>query len=349
VGGNGQGKTNLVEAVAYLATLSSHRAATAAPLVRRGAASAHIRAKAVRGDRSVRVEVEIAPGKAARARLGKAKVRPSALLGVVKAVAFVPEDVGLVKGGPELRRRYLDELLVQLRPSLAGVIADYERVSRQRTALLRSMGELTGGERQAAEAGLDVWDQRAAELGGRLTADRMALAADLAPAVAEAYGQIADGAEASLEYVPSVDLPRRPTADQATAALAAALLEGRRREVQRGAALAGPQREDLAFGIDGTAARGYASHGESWSLALAARVGAYRLIEQDAGDAPVLILDDVFAELDTPRREALAALVAEAEQVLVTAAVREDVPDGLGASWRRVRDGTVVREDAAGA
>jgi DNA replication and repair protein RecF len=253
----------------------------------------------------------------------------------------VPEDVALVKAGPDLRRRYLDELLVQLRPSLAGVMADYDRVLRQRTALLKSLGPPGAGAGSQAADALDVWDERAAQLGGRLTADRMALAADLAPKVAEAYAEVSGGGEAESRYVPSVELPARPSAAAAVGALAAALAEGRRREIERGTALAGPQREDLSLSLAGLPARGYASHGESWSLALALRVAAFRLMRQDAGDDPILILDDVFAELDGPRRAALAGLVEGVEQVLVTAAVDDDVPAGLVDSWRRVEGGAV--------
>jgi DNA replication and repair protein RecF len=345
VGGNGQGKTNLVEAVAYLATLSSHRVATTAPLVRHGAERAQIRAKLVRGDRAVVVDVELTPGRAVTARLGKTKVKAAAILGVTRVVAFVPEDLSLVKGGPETRRRYLDELLVQLRPGMAGVLADYDRVTRQRTALLKTLGARGGGD--AALAALDVWDERAAALGGRVTASRMALAADLAPLVAEVYGEIAGDGSATLAYEPSVEVPARPTVEEATAALARTMSTGRVKEIERGAPLAGPQREDVALGLRGLPARGYASHGESWSLALALRIGSFRLMRQDVEDDPILILDDVFAELDEARREAVTHLVDGVEQVLVTAAVPTDVPDGLSAVRYRL-DGGLISADGAG-
>jgi DNA replication and repair protein RecF len=340
VGGNGQGKTNLLEAVAYLATLSSHRASTVAPLIRRGAEKAQIRAKLVRGERAVLVDVELAAGRAVRARVGKAKTKPAELFGLAKAVAFFPEDLALVKGGPDLRRRYLDDLLRQLRPALAGTMADYERVSRQRAALLKELA------RPGADPGpLGVWDEQAARLGGRITANRMALAADLGPLVAQAYSALAGGGEPTLRYAPSVDVGAKPSAGEVESALAEAMAANRDREIARGAGLFGPHREDLELGIWGFPARGYASHGESWSLALALKLGAFELMRRDAGDDPLLILDDVFAELDASRRAALAQLVEGAEQVLVTAAVAGDVPAGLTGRWFAVEDGRVEERE----
>ncbi|MDR2347767.1 MAG: DNA replication/repair protein RecF [Bifidobacteriaceae bacterium] len=347
--GNGQGKTNLVEAVSYLATLSSHRVATTAPLIRRGAARAQIRAKLVRGDRSVLVDLELAPGQAARARVGKAKVKPAALLGVVKAVAFVPEDLSLVKGGPDERRRYLDEILLQLRPSLAGLMADYDRVSHQRAALLKSLAQAGAEAQTEAAPALDVWDQKAAELGGRLTANRMALTADLAPLVADAYSALASGGTAAMAYKPSVDLPAKPSAEAASAALLAAMAAARAKEIERGVGLAGPHRDDLLLELGGLPARGYASHGESWSLALGLRLAAFQLMRQDQGDDPVLILDDVFAELDSQRRQAVEALVQGVEQVLITAAVEADVPPGLTDRWYRLEGGQLLPADGEAA
>jgi DNA replication and repair protein RecF len=341
VGGNGQGKTNLVEAVAYLATLSSHRVASTAPLVRQGAGRAQLKAKLVRGARSVLVELELAAGQAAKARIGRSKVKPSALLGVAKAVAFAPEDLALVKGGPSERRRYLDEILQQLRPSLARVMADYDKVAHQRAALLKSLGQLGPQAWAQAAPTLDVWDLKAAELGGRLVASRMRLAADLAPRVAGAYSQLAAGGEAALAYKPSVDLPERPSPDQAAAALASAMAGGRAKEIERGAGLAGPHRDDLELALNGLPARGYASHGESWSLALALRLGSFELMRQEAGDDPILILDDVFAELDSSRRQAVGTLVGGVEQVLVTAAVAADVPAGLAGRWYALEGGQI--------
>ncbi|MDR2252340.1 MAG: DNA replication/repair protein RecF, partial [Bifidobacteriaceae bacterium] len=341
VGRNGQGKTNLVEAVAYLATLASHRATTTAPLVRQGAASANIRAKLVRGERAALIALELVPGKSSRAHLGKAKVKPTALLGLAKAVAFAPEDLALVKGGPELRRRYLDELLVQMRPALAGVMADWERVNHQRAALLKSLAPLRGEERERVGQELVYWQEEAARLGGRLTANRMALADDLAPLVAASYGRVAGEGWVDVDYEPTVAVTGRPEADQVAEALLRAMRAGQTREIERGASLFGPHREDLALTLNGLPAKGYASHGESWSLALALKLGAFELMRRDADDDPILILDDVFAELDADRREGLAKLVDGVEQVLVTAAVRGDVPEGLTGRWYRVAEGRV--------
>jgi DNA replication and repair protein RecF len=345
VGGNGQGKTNLVEAVAYLATLSSHRVATNLPLVRQGEDRALIKVKLVRGERSVVVTLEIRPGKSNRAFLGRAAVKPTALLGVTRAVSFVPEDLELVKAGPDHRRRYLDQLLVQIRPSLAGVIADYDKVNHQRSALLKSLGALNRVERQHSMDSLEVWNQQAAQLGGRVTASRMALVADLFPLVARVYEELSGQGSAELAYNPSVDLAGRPTPEVAGEAYLEAMDRLRSKEMERGATLVGPHREDLQLTLGGFPARGYASHGESWSLALALRLGAFQVIRQDCGDDPILILDDVFAELDANRRQALAQAVDGAEQVLVTAAVKNDVPSGLTTNWHHFQDGRVTASE----
>ncbi|MDR1824823.1 MAG: DNA replication/repair protein RecF [Bifidobacteriaceae bacterium] len=359
LGANGQGKTNLVEAVAYLATLSSHRVASDAALVRQGADRSVVRAKVVRGDRALLIDLEIVPGKANRVRLGRAPVkRASDLLGLVKVVRFVPEDLSLVKGGPDERRRFLDELLVQFTPGVAGVLADYERVVKQRSALLKSAAKLTGRSREAALGSLEVWDDKAAELGGRITAARLGLVERLRGTVPPAYGAVAaaDGAVTRLTYQARVELPAGQAAGDAaaasggsglaaqiTAVLKAAMTSGRSQEIERGLTLWGPHRDDLALELNGLPARGYASHGESWSLALALRLGSYELLRRDLEGDPILILDDVFAELDTKRRSALAQLTAGAEQVLVTAAVAQDVPAELVGAVYRVAGGEVTR------
>ncbi|MDR2373910.1 MAG: DNA replication/repair protein RecF [Bifidobacteriaceae bacterium] len=342
-GPNGQGKTNLVEAVAYLATLSSHRTAADQALVRQGAAKAIIRARLARGRRAASVSLEIRPGQANRALLGRAKVKPSALLGVTRAVAFVPEDLALVKGGPELRRRLLDELAVQLRPSLAKVLADYDKVIRQRSALLKRLAALPAQARREQSEELEVWDGPAAALGAAIMAQRLRLTAALAGPVADFYGRLASGGEAAVEYRPSVAVS--DDVAQIEGSLREAMAAARQREIERGATLHGPHREDLVLALNGLPARGYASHGESWSLALALRLGSFAVIRAELGDDPILILDDVFAELDSQRRQALTGLVEGVEQVLVTAAVREDVPAGLTDRWHTVADGRVTRDE----
>lgn len=353
VGPNGQGKTNLVEALGYVATLGSHRVATDAPLVRAGAERAVVRVAVDRGGRSTLVELEIVPGRANRARLNRAPVpRPREVLGTLRTVLFAPEDLGLVKGEPDARRRFLDELLVALAPRLAGVRADYDRVLRQRNALLKSAGATRATRRGTADLPtLDVWDGHLAAAGAELVAARLHLVRRLAPFVAEAYRQVSDAqGDAVIGYrwsltgpVPD-DVPRR---DELAEALRADLARGRGQEIERGTTLTGPHRDDLVLTLGDLPARGYASHGESWSYALALRLASWYLLRGDGQDPdpaqePVLVLDDVFAELDTGRRRRLAELVAGAEQVLVTAAVDDDVPAELKGARLTVRDGEVL-------
>jgi DNA replication and repair protein RecF len=361
VGPNGQGKTNLVEAVGYLATLGSHRVAQDAPLVRLGAERAVVRGQVVRDDRSLLVEVEITPGRANRARVNRSPVpRPREVLGILRSVLFAPEDLALVKGDPAERRRFLDDLLVLRAPRYAGVRSDYDRVLRQRNALLKSAGAARQG-RAAPEdlATLDVWDSHLATAGAELLAGRLELVEGLRPLVAAAYSSVAESGTgtvtgpAELAYRSSVDGDGRPPTSESLpdrAGLAETILRAlsdvRRQELDRGISLVGPHRDELVLTLGPMPAKGYASHGESWSFALALRLAAYDLLrgETDAGGEPVLVLDDVFAELDVRRRARLATLVSGAEQVLVTAAVPGDVPaelrgarvDVLGAEVRRV-------------
>jgi DNA replication and repair protein RecF len=442
LGPNGEGKTNLVEAAAYVATLGSHRVATDAPLVRSGAERAILRAAVTSGDRDSLVEIEINPGRANRARLNRAPVtRPRQVLGVLRTVLFAPEDLALVKGDPEQRRRFLDDLLVASAPRYAGVRADYERVLRQRTALLKSLrghpGRAgrsgarayahAGAPREAAPGGtghnvegqnglsqdgtdrdgagrdgtdrdgagrdgtgrdgtgrdgagrdgtgtgqdraprngrpvlagpaartLDVWDEHLATAGAELLAARIALTATLRPLVARSYSAVAGAGavEAGISYRQSLRMPgpsgtaepAEPTADAARLAdgLREALAAARGEELERGVCLVGPHRDDLELRIGDLPARGYASHGESWSMALALRLSAFDAL-RGGGEDPVLLLDDVFAELDTGRRERLAGLVAGAEQVLVTAAVPADVPAALHGARFDVGGGRVTR------
>jgi len=344
VGPNGVGKTNLLEALGYVATLDSHRVATDAPLVRAGAASAVIRCLIVHDGRELQVELEIVPGKANRARLGRSPVRRARdVLGALRMVLFAPEDLELVRGDPAERRRYLDDLLVARQPRFAGVRADYDRVVKQRNALLRTayLTRKTGGTRGGGDLStLDVWDAHLARHGAELLAGRLDLAAALAPHVAKAYDAVAAGrGAAGIAYRSTV-----PTADSDRSGLEQALLtalaEGRQSEVERGVTLTGPHRDDLTLTLGALPAKGYASHGESWSYALALRLAAYDLLRAD-GIEPVLALDDVFAELDAGRRERLADLVGGASQLLVTCAVPEDVPSSLRGARYVVGEGTV--------
>jgi DNA replication and repair protein RecF len=351
VGRNGQGKTNLVEAVDYVARLSSHRVASDAPLVRHGADQAVIRAAVVRDGREALLEIEINPGRSNRARINRAPLpRAREMLGLVRTVLFSPEDLTLVKGDPSDRRRFLDDLLVLRAPRYAGVRADYDRVLRQRNALLKNARDRGGrrGPDEHFDSTLEVWNQQLATLGAELLTARLVLVDDLGPLVGRAYEAVARGAgrdDATLTYRPSFELPE--TRDRAVVreALLAELEHRKADEVQRGVSLVGPHRDELHLDLGPLPVKGYASHGESWSFALALRLASYDLLRSE-GDDPILILDDVFAELDTERRERLAELVAGAEQVLVTAAVAADVPAALHGRRIDVVDGKVaVRAD----
>ncbi|MBG6101424.1 DNA replication/repair protein RecF [Micromonospora vinacea] len=347
IGANGVGKTNLVEALGYVATLDSHRVATDAPLVRMGATSAVIRCAVVHDGRELLVELEIVPGKANRARLGRSPARRARdVLGALRLVLFAPEDLELVRGDPAERRRYLDDLLVNRQPRYAGVRADYERVVKQRNALLRTayLARKTGGSRGGDLGTLAVWDTHLAQHGAELLAGRLELVAALTPHVAKAYDAVAAGrGAAGITYRPSIELAE-PTTDRAVLAeaLTAALAASRSAEIERGTTLVGPHRDELALSLGPLPAKGYASHGESWSFALALRLAGYDLLRAD-GIEPVLVLDDVFAELDTGRRERLAELVGGASQLLVTCAVDDDVPAALRGTRYQVGEGTVRR------
>ncbi|MFG3554093.1 DNA replication/repair protein RecF [Micromonospora sp. NPDC047557] len=347
IGANGVGKTNLVEALGYVATLDSHRVATDAPLVRMGATSAVIRCAVVHDGRELLVELEIVPGRANRARLGRSPARRARdVLGALRLVLFAPEDLELVRGDPAERRRYLDDLLVNRQPRYAGVRADYDRVVKQRNALLRTayLARKTGGSRGGDLGTLAVWDTHLAQHGAELLAGRLELVAALTPHVAKAYDAVAAGrGAAGIAYRPSIELAE-PTTDRATLAeaLTTALAASRTAEIERGTTLVGPHRDELALSLGPLPAKGYASHGESWSFALALRLAGYDLLRAD-GIEPVLVLDDVFAELDTGRRERLAELVGGASQLLVTCAVDDDVPAALRGTRYQVGEGTVRR------
>ena len=346
VGPNGFGKTNLVEALWYCATLGSHRVATDAPLIRAGSERAIVSTIVVSEGRELAVDLEITAGRANKGRLNRSPVRSTReILGAVRAVLFAPEDLTLVRGDPGERRRYLDELATVRRPRIAAIRADYDKVLRQRTALLKSA---TGG-RYRADPGLletlDVWDGHLAAHGAELMAARLELVNQLAPEVEKAYQLLAPASRpAAIAYRASIDLPE---GSSDTDALAAALLEelARRRsaELERGMCLVGPHRDDLELRLGEQPAKGFASHGESWSMALSLRLASYELLRAE-GSEPVLILDDVFAELDNSRRRALAGVAAGAEQVLITAAVGEDIP----VDWDATRIGITLSDDDTG-
>jgi DNA replication and repair protein RecF len=350
VGANGIGKTNIVEAIGYLASLSSHRVSSDAPLVRFGSGQALVRARVVRGQQTTSLELELNPGKANRARINRANpVRAREILGILRTVLFAPEDLALVKGDPSNRRRFLDELLTSLVPHHAATRSDYERVLKQRNALLKS-ARAAGRFTSAHEATLEVWDHHLAEAGAGLVKARLELVQLLQPRIDKAYAALTDGSKAAraiyrstLESQLSDDGEPEDSVpgdtglagldlEQLRERYLEALRRQRRREVERGISLVGPHRDELELWLGQAPAKGYASHGETWSLALALRLASYYVLCEDGqgpGATPVLILDDVFAELDNQRRDKLAGIVAGAEQVLVTAAVAEDIPAAL--------------------
>jgi DNA replication and repair protein RecF len=360
VGRNGQGKTNLVEAVDFVARLGSHRVAGDAPLVRAGAEHAVVRLAVVRDGREAVLEVQINPGRSNRARFDRSPLpRSRDLLGLLRTVLFSPEDLALVKGDPAERRRFLDDLLVQRAPRFAGVRSDYDRVLKQRNSLLKTarLGGRSGGG-QSALSTLSVWDAHLASSGSELLTARLRLVDELRPHLARAYDAVAgdehtEASQVRAVYKPSFELPGAatppdgpaggPSYDRGVVGEALLAEVGRRRdeEVERGISLVGPHRDDLVLTLGTLPVKGYASHGESWSTALALRLASYDLLRA-GGDDPILILDDVFAELDVDRRDRLAELVAGAEQVLVTAAVPDDVPAALAGVRLDVVDGKVL-------
>ncbi|MDE9365381.1 DNA replication/repair protein RecF [Luteipulveratus sp. YIM 133132] len=365
VGLNGQGKTNLVEAAGYVAGLSSHRVSQDAPLVRAGAQQAIIRAAVVRDGREQLVELEINPGRANRARLGRSPLtRPRDVLGTVRTVLFAPEDLALVKGDPSERRRFLDELLIARQPRWAAARSDYDKILKQRNALLKSaMPVLRKGSRRRTDRDpeeveralhtLEVWNGHLAEVGSSLLYARLRLLRDLLPYLAKAYDEVSAGRGAAQatyrsslheEVATQIAGGDVPEQDALLQAMHASFEQVREQEVERGVTLVGPHRDDLVLQLGDLPAKGYASHGESWSFALGLRLAAFQLLRSDLGTDPVLVLDDVFAELDAGRRERLAAMVGDAEQVLVTAAVADDVPATLTGRTFHVTLGEVSRE-----
>ncbi len=348
VGSNGQGKTNLVEAIGYVATLGSHRVSSDTPLVRQGSPRAIISAKVVRDGRDMVVDLEINPGRANRARVNRGSAgRPRDVLGILRTVLFAPEDLALVKGDPGERRRFLDELLVARAPRMAGVRSDYERVLKQRNALLKSASARMRQRAAPDLSTLEVWDSHLAETGAELLAARLDLVEELRPLIARSYAGLTESGGPAVPTYRSSAVPEgqdiardRP---QLVDILREAMTEARDRELQRGVSLVGPHRDELHLQLGDLPAKGYASQGESWSYALSFKLAAFELLRGD-GDDPVLILDDVFAELDAERRRRLAERVRDAEQVLVTAAVGEDIPKELDGARFGVRAGVVESE-----
>lgn len=356
VGSNGQGKTNLVEALGYLSTLGSHRVSADHALIRSGQESAIVRARLSHDDREVLAEVQINRAGANRAQINRSAIKTRELPRYFSSVLFAPEDLALVRGEPSGRRRFLDELLILRAPRMSAVISDYERVLRQRNTLLKSARNARGDL-----STLDIWDERLVTLGSEIIIARSWLVDELDPEVTRSYASIA-GADhaaglssrlsifaASIEEDTPDATAMRPgtlALDVVAADFRSALARLRRAELDRGITLAGPHRDDLVLELNGLPARGYASHGESWSFALAIKLASATVLrrESSTGD-PVLILDDVFAELDESRRGRLASAVADFEQVLITAAVFNDVPNELASNTVRIQGGKVVGDE----
>lgn len=348
-GRNGYGKTNIVEAIGYLAHLGSHRVSQDAPLVRHTKPTARISATAVQDDRELTVHMLLAAKGKNQAQINRTRLQsPREALGVVRSVLFSPEDLALVRGEPAERRRYLDDILISRQPRIAGVRADYDKVLRQRNGLLKQAWQSLKrgyGADEGALSTLDVWDAQLAWLGAQLLAARLELTAELQNLVAQHYAAIApESRPASLEYRSSVDISalmadsqladasnQVPDVELLEAALLAGLAQMRDKEIERGQSLCGPHRDDLALLLGEYPAKGFASHGETWSFALSLRLAEFSILRARGSD-PILILDDVFAELDARRREHLVHAVQGVEQVLITAAVGDDLPENLDAN-----------------
>jgi len=361
VGSNGQGKTNLVEALGFLSTLGSHRVSTDHAMIRQGRDSAIVRARLENGDRQILAEVQINRTGANRAQINRSAIKTRELPRYFSSVLFAPEDLALVRGEPSGRRRFMDELLVLRTPRMSGVMSDYERVLKQRNTLLKSARAVRNPDLTT----LDIWNERLVAFGSEIIEARGALIAELQPEVSAAYAAIA-GEEQSATLASflsirsqSTDDADEPSADATsrapiTAAEAAVDFENslarlRRAELERGLTLSGPHRDDLVLTLNDMPARGYASHGESWSFALSLKLAAATVLrrESQSGD-PVLVLDDVFAELDESRRNRLAAAIDGFEQVLITAAVLDDVPEPLSAHIVHISAGRIVEEELDG-
>ncbi|WP_349865449.1 DNA replication/repair protein RecF [Leifsonia sp. WHRI 6310E] len=355
VGRNGQGKTNLVESLGYLSTLGSHRVSSDQAMIRKGADAAIVRSRIQHEGRELLVEVQLNRSSPNRAQVNRGAIKPRELPRYFSSVLFAPEDLALVRGEPGIRRRFLDQLLIQRNPRYAAVIADYERVLKQRNTLLKSA---RASRVKADQLGtLDIWDDRLVALGSELIDARLDLVARLSDPLVSAYRSVA-GDDHHPRLLPQLtirgahvedddDDDAEPVTDSSGFDTATVFRQGladvRPKELERGLTLVGPHRDDVLFELNGLPAKGYASHGESWSFALALKLASAELLrhESSTGD-PVLILDDVFAELDQARRRMLATAVAGYEQVLITAAVLDDVPPELAAHTVRIEAGAVV-------
>ena len=333
VGKNGEGKTNIAEAVLYLTFLSSHRASGNTPLIKLGNQSAYIRAKVKYPEREILVELEINSDKANRAKVNQNQVRSQKeIFGIVQTIYFSPEDLDIVRGDPSERRRFVDQLLTLRSPRIAGVISDYERAVKQRNSLLKT---------RASMDALNPWDKQVAELGGELITLRMLALDELKPIFNQVYKDISDTKPAEIVYKSSIENPSL-NQDENSEKIMERLVNNRGAELDRGLTLTGPHRDDLLLILGDHLVKGYASHGESWSIALSLKLATYNLLKSD-GLSPILILDDVFSELDEERRERLAEIAKGADQTIITVAVENDLPKSITGTKYLVRAGVVSK------
>ena len=331
LGRNGEGKTNIVESILYMAFLSSHRTSGDLPLVKLGESAAYTRAKIQHPDREMLVELEINAEKANRARINQNPIRSQKeLFGLLKCVYFSPEDMDLVRGDPTERRRFIDQILTLRSPRMAGVISDYERSVRQRNALLKTRASLTS---------LEPWDQQVAKFGAEIIAARLSLLTEFNPYFSKIYANISAEKPAHITYKSSIDNPS-VNSQENYSVLINTMMERRNQELDRGLTLVGPHRDDLILNLGDHLVKGYASHGESWSIALSLKLAAYELLISE-GSKPILILDDVFSELDEERRTQLISLAQSAEQTFITVAVEGDLPKDLTGTTYLVKNGSV--------
>ena len=331
IGDNGSGKTNIAESLIYLSFLSSHRVNNNLPLIFLGAPQAIIRTEIERDDRTLQIDLEINVSKANRARINQNPTRSQReILGACQIVYFSPEDLDLVRGDPGNRRDFLDRLLITRSPRLAGVIADYERIVKQRNTLLKT---------RSTSAALQPWSEQLINIGATLSAERISLVDALNPFIAENYRNLNEVKPANISYKSNTEGLSANT-EANIELLTNRLSEVQYQEIERGTTLIGPHRDDLNLQIGAFPAKGYASHGESWSMAIALRIGSFNLLKKEGAD-PILILDDVFAELDTSRRLQLVAATKIAEQTIITAAVEGDLPDDLESTKFYVTPGSV--------
>ena len=331
LGRNGEGKTNIVESILYLAFLSSHRTSGDLPLVKLGESAAYTRAKIQHPEREILVELEINGERANRARINQNPIRSQKeLFGLIQCIYFSPEDMDLVRGDPSERRRFIDQILTLRSPRLAGVISDYERAVRQRNALLKT---------RANSAALEPWDQQVAKYGAEIIAARTTLLEEFNPYFTKVYSNISPEKPAHIKYKSSIENPST-SPEENFQIIIQKMGEIRSQEIDRGLTLVGPHRDDLLLHLGDHLVKGYASHGESWSIALSLKLAAYQLLLHE-GTKPILILDDVFSELDEERREQLISLAKSAEQTFITVAVEGDLPKDLQGTTYIVKNGSV--------